>query len=95
MDYEWDAGKQAANLRKHGVGFSAAIEALRDPHGLEAVDEWFAYGEERVQTIGMARNGLLFVVTIAPEEHRCRIISARKATRHEQDRYYARDRPSR
>ena len=88
----WDAGKAAANLRKHGIGFSAAVQALRDPNHIEVVDERFVYGEERTQVIGMARGGILFVITTVPDEDRCRVISARRATRHEQDRYYTRDR---
>ena len=35
--------------------------------------------------------GLLFVVTTLRNEDNYRIVSARKATRHEQDRYYAGD----
>lgn len=48
--------------------------------------------EERVQVIGVARGKVLFVIVTLPGEDMCRIISARKATRHEQDRYYAGDR---
>ncbi len=44
------------------------------------------------RSIGMAHNKVLFVVVTLPGEDTCRIISARKATRHEQDRYYAGDR---
>jgi uncharacterized DUF497 family protein len=40
----------------------------------------------------MAHSKILFVVVTLPGEDTCRIISARKATRHEQDRYYAGDR---
>ena len=40
----------------------------------------------------MARGKALSVIVTLPGEKECRIISARKATRHEQDRYYAGDR---
>lgn len=50
------------------------------------------YSEERIQTIGVAHSNVLFVVSTLRGEDTCRIISARKATRHEQDRYYAGDR---
>ena len=89
MQYEWDNGKAALNLRKHGVGFPEAIAALEDPNRLENLDPEFVYGEERTQVIGIARGGVLFVVLTLRDEHTCRIISARKATRHEQDQYYA------
>jgi len=84
-----DNGKAAANLRKHGVDFVDAIAALEDENRLEDIDPRFGYEEERVQVIGMARDKVLFVVVTLPGEDTCRIISARKATRHEQDRYYA------
>ncbi len=60
-----------------------------DPHRIEDIDDNFDYGEGRIRTIGMTRGNVLFVVTTMRDEHLCRIISARKATRDEQDRYYA------
>jgi uncharacterized DUF497 family protein len=89
VKYEWDNGKAAANLRKHGVDFADAIAALEDTDRIEEIDTRFVYDEERIQVIGMARGKVLFVIVMIPGEDRCRIISARKATRHEQDRYYA------
>jgi uncharacterized DUF497 family protein len=88
--YEWDNDKAAQNLRKHGVDFEDAIAALEDSNRMEELEEWFEHGEERIQVIGMARGNVLFVIiTLRGEDDICRIISARKATRHEQDRYYA------
>jgi uncharacterized DUF497 family protein len=91
VQYECDNGKAAVNLRKHGVDFTDAIAALEDPNRLEEIDDQFAYGEERIQVIRMAQRDFLFVVVTARSENICRIISARKATRHEQDAYYAGD----
>lgn len=92
MLYEWDANKAAANLRKHSVDFVDAILALEDPERLESTDDRQFYGEERTVVIGLAFNRVLFVVTTTRSEGSCRIISARRATRHEEDRYYAGDR---
>jgi uncharacterized DUF497 family protein len=89
VKYEWDNGKAAVNLRKHGVDFADAIAALEDPNRLEEIDARFVYDEERIQVIGMAHVKVLFVIVTLAGEDTCRIISARKATRHEQDRYYA------
>jgi uncharacterized DUF497 family protein len=89
VQYEWDNGKAADNHRKHGVGFTDAIAALEDTNRLEEIDTRFEYTEERIQVIGMARGRVLFVIVTVRGENICRIISARKATRHEQDRYYA------
>lgn len=55
VQYEWDNGKAATNLRKHGVDFPDAIAALEDPNRIEEVDTRFVYDEERVQVIGVAR----------------------------------------
>jgi uncharacterized DUF497 family protein len=92
VHYEWDAGKAAANLRKHGVDFADAIAALQDPNRVEEIDARFVYGEKRTRVIGMAHREVLFVVVTFRDEDICRIISARKATGHEQVRYYAGDR---
>ena len=61
MHYEWDNGKAAINLRKHGVDFPDAITALEDANRVEEIDARFPYGEERIQVIGLARNKVLFV----------------------------------
>ena len=46
--YEWDDGKAAVNLRKHGVDFVDSIAALEDPNRVEEIDTRFGYGEERI-----------------------------------------------
>lgn len=89
MQYEWDDGKATANRRKHDVDFMDAIAALEDANRVEEIDTRFVSDEERIQVIGMAHRKVLFVIVTLPDEDTCRIISARKATRHEQDRYYA------
>jgi uncharacterized protein len=89
VQYEWDIGKAAENLRKHGVDFADAIAALEDLNRLEEIDSRFEYDEDRIRVVGMARGSVLFVIVTLRDEDTCRIISARKATRHEQDRYYA------
>jgi len=92
VEYEWDAAKAAENRRRHGIDFLDSIAAIEDPNRLEEIDARFEYGEERMRVIGMAAGNVLFVVTTLRGEETCRIISARRATRHEQDRYYEIDR---
>jgi hypothetical protein len=89
--YEWDNGKAAVNLHQAGVDFADTIAALEDGNRLEDVDTRFVYDEQRIQVIGMARDKVLFVVVTLRGEDTYRIISARKATRNEQDRYHAGD----
>jgi uncharacterized DUF497 family protein len=81
VQYEWDNGKAAENLRKHGVDFADAIAALEDLNRLEEIDLQFVYDEEWIQVIGMAQDDVLFVTVTLRGEDSC--ISARKATRHE------------
>jgi len=88
VDYEWDETKAAANFAKHGISFTAAAQALEDPRKIEALDDRFEYGEERIQSICIYQGTVLLVVTVMSDENVCRIISARKATRHEQEKYF-------
>ena len=88
VQYAWDEAKAAANLAKHGISFTAAARALEDPGKVEILDDRFEYGEERIQNLCLYREEVLFVVTAVQEEDVCRIISARKATRHEQEEYF-------
>lgn len=85
--FEWDARKAAANRRRHGVTFEQAVRAFGDPFAVEVVDEREAYGEERINLLGLC-DGVILHVTYTERGERVRIISARRAVRHEQDRYY-------
>jgi uncharacterized DUF497 family protein len=52
MRYEWNEGKRAANLAKHGVDFCKA-EDFDWASAIEARDQRFDYGEERWIALGM------------------------------------------
>ena len=92
ITFEWDGAKAAANLRKHRISFEHAKLALADPNAIVEPDDSDPT-EERWLTTGRADNVILFVVTTEPDEHTIRIISARRATRHEQARYYRQAHP--
>jgi hypothetical protein len=87
LDFEWDDFKAAENLRIHGVSFALAALAFRDPFAVEWIDRREDYGEERIILLGMAGHHVLTVVYTERAE-RIRIISARRATKNEQDLYY-------
>ena len=88
MEIEWDAGKAAANLKKHGIRFEEAASSLLDPLALAQEDD-SSEGEARWVLIGMSANArLLTVIYTLRDENRIRLISARKATRKEAA-YYA------
>jgi uncharacterized DUF497 family protein len=88
VEYEWNEANAAGNVAKHGIAFSAAARALDDPRRIEWLDDRFDYGQDRVLNLCMDRAVVLFVVTTMRSDDLCRIISARKATRHEQRRYF-------
>jgi uncharacterized DUF497 family protein len=79
--------KEATNRREHGVAFHDAIKAFRDPFGVERIDARENYGEERINLVGMC-DGVLIHVTYTERGERLRLISARRAVKHEQDHYY-------
>jgi hypothetical protein len=87
MRYVWDPAKDAVNRRKHGLGLADGIPALEDPGRETWIDDRFDYGEMRFITLGLVPQGVLYVVHSEPEEDAIRIISVRKATHDEIERY--------
>ena len=88
MGIEFDPAKAAANLKKHGVSFAHAEQALRDPMALTIADP-DATDEDRYITLGMDALGRLLVVVHTPRDERTRLISARKASPKEAEQYDA------
>jgi len=88
FEFEWDNDKAVINWRVHGVEFHHAIRAFRDPFAVERIDAREDYGEERINLVGMC-DGVLIHVTYTERGERLRLISARRAERHEQDDYYS------
>ena len=86
--FEWDEGKDRANIVKHGVGFDEARRVFSDPHVIIREDRVIE-GEERLHAIGYVDRVLLVVHTITEEGLSAiiRIISARKATPAERKLY--------
>jgi hypothetical protein len=83
--FVWDPRKAAANLKKHGVSFEEASTAFDDPLGAYFPDRLHA---DRFIVIGYSRRQrLLYVVHAEVKGDTIRIISARKATKHEKARY--------
>ncbi len=85
--FEWDADKAAANLRKHSVAFDEAVTAFGDPLSVLLPDPDHSLGEERYLVLGLSNAGRLLVVAFVERPPRTRIISARLATRRERHDY--------
>jgi uncharacterized DUF497 family protein len=86
--FEWDEAKAAENYKRHGVSFEMARKVFEDPFAIERLDDREDYGEERFILIGMAK-GTALTVVYTERADRYRLISARRATKHEQDDYFA------
>jgi uncharacterized DUF497 family protein len=85
MRFEWDAVKAAENRRKHGVTFTEAATCFADEHGLYYPD--LTHSARFVLLAYSARLRLIVTVHAQLDEERVRIISARRATRHERRHY--------
>ena len=85
MAYQWNEDKAAANLRKHGIDFADAVSVFSDDLAITIPDERF--DEERFITIGIDAFGRVLVVVYTMRGDEIRLISARKATRREQQQY--------
>ena len=88
MSIEFDSVKARTNLRKHGVSFSHAEQALLDPMAF-TVEDPDSRGEQRFVTLGTDSLGRVIVVIHTQRDERTRLISARKASRGEADQYHA------
>ena len=88
MSFEFDPAKAQANVRKHGVSFSHAEQALRDPMAF-TIEDPDSSDEQRFVSLGMDALGRILVIIHTQRGERTRIISARKASRGEADRYHA------
>lgn len=60
FDFDWDANKARANLKKHGVSFRLAASVFRDPLALTLFDEAHS-DDERWITLGRTQNGQTLV----------------------------------
>jgi uncharacterized DUF497 family protein len=81
--FEWDRRKDAANLRKHGLGFAEASTVFDDPLSITIPDPDYTIDEERFVIIGMSSQRSLLIVVHTIRGERIRLISARPTTKHE------------
>ncbi len=86
MSFEWFEKKRESNLKDHGIDFVRAAKIFDNPI-LERLDDRKDYGEERYIAIGHWEEQFL-VVVYTWRGHNRRIISARKAGRHDKRTYY-------
>lgn len=83
----YDENKRRRNLAKHGIDL-AECEAVFDAPMHTSEDSSEPYGELRLQSIGCLQ-GQVVVMIWTPLNAGPRIISCRRAKRHETQTYYA------
>ena len=87
MKFEWHEAKRQTNIRDHGIDF-ADLEPLFDGETVITLDDRFDYGEYRFISLGLL-NGTVLAVVHTETDELIHIISARKATKYEEKRYFA------
>ncbi len=87
--FTWDPRKAAQNVTKHGVSFVEAQSIFEDDHALLIPDPDHSIDEDRYILLGLS-GALRVLVVVHCQQHDgeiIRLISARKATKQEQNTY--------
>jgi len=88
MRYTYDSRKRLANLKKHGYDFKHAPQVIESTASVTFEDRRFDYDEQRFITLGVMRTEVVVIATAETDEE-IRVISMRKAERHEEKIYYS------
>ncbi len=89
----WHEVKARANKRKHGISFEEARTVFYDENAVEFFDPDHSDSEDRFIMLGLSFRSRVLVVCHCVREGGdvIRIISARKATHRETEKYWERD----
>lgn len=88
MKFDWDDNKAARNKEKHaGVTFQEAATVFDDPYFIVLTDDNHSVGELRYWIIGESIEGRILLVVYTERGDLVRIISARQASKQEQEVY--------
>jgi uncharacterized protein len=79
--FEWDSEKAEENIAKHGVTFEEGATVFAHPASEEYAD---ITDPTRFVTIGFSGSARLLLVVSTERNDRTRVISVRKANKHEQ-----------
>ncbi|TSA56146.1 MAG: BrnT family toxin [Planctomycetaceae bacterium] len=89
IEFSWDARKARQNLQKHRVSFEEAVTVFYDENAIEFFDLDHSIDEDRFLMLGL--NGCLRIMVVSyclrKKGSEIRIISARKATKKEEQVY--------
>jgi hypothetical protein len=70
LRFEWDAAKDAANRRKHGVAFEEAASVFYDENGALMDDPEHSTDEDRLVLLGTSHRIRLWWCVTATEKRR-------------------------
>ena len=89
MHFVWNEEKATINLKKHGVSFEEAQTVFDDYYALHIFDPDHSESEDRFLLLGMSAALRMLVVChcFRESDEQIRIISARKATKKENENY--------
>ena len=87
--FDWDDNKNRINLEKHGITFEEASTVFFDNRAILFDDPEHSIDEDRFLLLGMSETAKVCIVCHCYRESDTviRIISARQATRKEEERY--------
>ncbi|MGA2332364.1 MAG: BrnT family toxin [Syntrophales bacterium] len=86
MEFIWDEKKNEHNIKKHGVDLAEANQVF-DSVLISSLDDSQDYGEDRWIGIGTLQNGTVVVIVFTEEDDIIRMISMRKASKNEKEKY--------
>ena len=76
LEFEWDLAKELANIRKHKVTFTQAVESFGDPNGLLFTDEGHSKTERRFYWVGNNTAGKVLTTRFTRRGATIRIIGS-------------------
>jgi uncharacterized DUF497 family protein len=85
--FEWNEEKEQINQMKHGVSFEEAAIVFSDSMRIEIFDKEHSFHEERWKIFGLSGLTVL-MVSCTEKKGIVWIISARKATKTEEEEYF-------
>jgi uncharacterized protein len=84
----WDEAKRRENLRKHRIDL-AELEPVFDAPMITVEDNRESYGELRLQSLGMWRGRVVFLVWTPRGDDTAHLISCRYADRTQVEDYFS------
>ena len=90
ISFSWDDRKNEVNEKKHGVSFDEAKTVFYDENAIRYYDPDHSDDEDRFLTVGVSQKLRILIVChcFREDDSVIRIISARKATKGEEDNYW-------